>query len=192
MYSLIYNLVPLENGLLKIKFLDGSVKIYDVKQLCDGKPFLNGEPAFAILCNDAKLFSKAHVDLGRDAVVWDDFFDLAAYELWTHGVTVDASEWSEEDERKANPTPVKYYVEKTAKKLGIEVFVVLLYTNQFEAPEIVKVRTQRYEATVELSTRAIIDGEIPNNVLPYVMRWLRRNRRRLNRFWTQRRMEKPA
>lgn len=192
MYPLIYNLIPLENGLLKIKFLDGTVKIYDVKKLSNGAPFINGEPVFAVLCGDAELFSKAHVDLGRDAVIWDDFFDLAGYELWINGVTVDASEWTEEDEKKANPTPVNYYVEKTAKKLGIEVFVVLLYTNQLEAPETVLVRTQGCEATVDLKTRTIIDGEIPDNVLPYVMRWLRRNRRRLNKFWKQRMMEKPA
>ena len=188
----IYKVVPLEDAVLKVKFMDGTVKTYDVKQLCDRKPFLNGKPAFNLLCNDTELFSKVYVGIGRYGIVWDDFFDLCAEEIWNNGVTIDAREWSEDDDRKVKPTLVKYYVEETAKKLGIEVFVDLFYTDQLAAPETVRVRTQECEATVDLNTRAIIDGKIPDNVLPYVMKWLRRNRRRLNRFWKKRMMEKPA
>ena len=188
----LYKVVPLEDAVLKIKFLNGVVKLYDIKQLSGEKPFLDGKSIFDILGDDSELFSKVYITLDRLGVVWNDDIDLAAEELWNNGEVIDASEWSEEDERKANPTPVNYYVEQTAKKLGIEVFVDLFYTDQLQAPETVRVRTQGCEATVDLNTRAIVDGEIPDNVFPYVMRWLRRNRRHLNKFWKQRMMEKPT
>lgn len=192
MGATVYKVVPLENSVLKVKFMNGTVKTYDVKQLIGVMPPVNGRSAFDILCDDTELFNKVHVDLGREIIVWDDFFDLDAEDIWDDGVTIDKNEWTEEDERRANPTPINYYVDRTAKKLGIEVFVDLFYTDQLEAPETVVVRTQGYEATVDLKTYEIIDGKIPDNVLSYVMRWIRRNRRSLNKFWKKRLMEKPA
>ena len=43
-YQKVYKVVPLDDYVLKIRFVDGTVKLYDVKPLINGEPIADGEP----------------------------------------------------------------------------------------------------------------------------------------------------
>ena len=76
----VVNVQPLDDFLLKVKFKDDSVKLFDVK------PYLK-YPAFQRL-NNSSFFSQAHVEHGT--VVWDDMLDLSPDSLYLDGAICDA------------------------------------------------------------------------------------------------------
>ena len=71
---------PKDNYTLRIRFIDGSEKTYDMK------PIIEKIPAFGAL-KDLEMFRRAHVE--RDTVAWDDMLDLAPESLYERGVLVE-------------------------------------------------------------------------------------------------------
>lgn len=82
MFHKILSIDTLPNLQLSVRFLDGTTKIYDIRQLIDKIP------AFAAL-KDKAFFSEAAVDVGGYGVVWNDDLDLSCDELWEHGMIVE-------------------------------------------------------------------------------------------------------
>lgn len=66
---------PLEDMLLKIKFVNNETKVYDVK------PIIKKWKVFSEL-KDNELFEKVKVDQGGYGISWNDNIDLACDELW--------------------------------------------------------------------------------------------------------------
>lgn len=78
MFHLIKNVVPLENYILKISFVEGISKTYDVKPLIKKmKPFER--------LNNKKIFNKVHVGIGGYAAIFNDEIDIACDELFNNG-----------------------------------------------------------------------------------------------------------
>ena len=73
---------PLEDYILKIKFIEGCTKKYDVKPLFDELPY------FADL-KDNDLFSKVYVSGGGYGIIWNDVLDLDCNELWNNGTIIE-------------------------------------------------------------------------------------------------------
>lgn len=64
---------------LRVRFIGGAVKIYDVA------PLLKKWEPFTAFKKDPKLFKKVRVDGGGYGVIWNDELDLACNELWANG-----------------------------------------------------------------------------------------------------------
>lgn len=75
MFHRVKEVIPLENMLLKIKFVNNKIKVYDVK------PLIKKREIFNELKNE-KLFKKVKVDQGGYGISWNDNIDLACNELW--------------------------------------------------------------------------------------------------------------
>ena len=76
MFYRIKNAQPRNNFMLEIEFLDGTVKLYDVKQLfCKF-------PIFKVLQTNPELFRKVRVDIGGYGISWNDELDLSCNELY--------------------------------------------------------------------------------------------------------------
>ena len=67
------------NFLLKIHFVEGVSKIYDVK------PWFEKFPVFLELKNKPDLFSKVSVGPGGLGVVWNDHLDISCDDLFFDG-----------------------------------------------------------------------------------------------------------
>lgn len=65
---------------LRVLFVGGAVKIYDVA------PLLKKWEPFQAFKTDPGLFEKVRVDMGGYGVIWNDQLDLACNELWYNGV----------------------------------------------------------------------------------------------------------
>ncbi len=81
MFHKVKNVEALEDFVLKVWFIDGNVKLYDVKGL------MNRWKIFESL-KDESLFKKVKVDQGGYGIIWNDELDLACDELWEHGKDV--------------------------------------------------------------------------------------------------------
>lgn len=68
----------LENLMLKVEFIDGNIKLYDVKRL------MKKWKVFELL-KDEKLFNQVRVDQGGYGIIWNDEIDLECNELWENG-----------------------------------------------------------------------------------------------------------
>ena len=66
--------------ILRIDFVEGITKLYDVHSL------FQKLPVFRILSQDEALFSSVYVDVGGYGIVWNDELDLSCDELWDNGV----------------------------------------------------------------------------------------------------------
>lgn len=64
--------------LLLSTFDDGTIKQYDLK------PLIKQNEKFKKL-KDYKLFNKAHIDVDRCGVIWDDTIDISSEEIWDNG-----------------------------------------------------------------------------------------------------------
>lgn len=71
---------PLPDMNLRVTFLDGDVKRYDVK------PLLAVWEPFQSLAQVRGLFEQVRVDLGGYGISWNDEIDLSCDELWENGV----------------------------------------------------------------------------------------------------------
>lgn len=76
----ILSVQALENKKLRVKFVNGVVKVYDCAQLA-------GVEMFQLLKNDT-FFKAVRVDTGGYGISWNDDADLSEYELWTNGIEV--------------------------------------------------------------------------------------------------------
>jgi hypothetical protein len=80
MFAKVKKVTPLDNYWLKVEFLGGTVKTYDIN------PLFSRWPAFSSLKSIPGLYGQVKVDTGGYGISWNDEVDLAASELWEHGV----------------------------------------------------------------------------------------------------------
>ncbi len=78
-YERIKDIEVMEDFILRVKFYNGVIKIYDCKPLLK-------KDAFKSLENE-NFFRKVKVDAGGYGIIWSDEIDLAESELWINGVT---------------------------------------------------------------------------------------------------------
>lgn len=83
MFHRIKNVIPLNDLLLLVEFINGQKKIYDIK------PLMDKWEVFRDLNNDA-LFRLVKVDTGGYGIVWNAYIDLACDELWKNGKDIEA------------------------------------------------------------------------------------------------------
>lgn len=79
MFIKVKSVEPLHGLMLRVKFENGIIKLYDVK------PLIEQMEDFKSLENDV-LFNSVKTDLGGYGISWNDFIDLECTELWDNGV----------------------------------------------------------------------------------------------------------
>lgn len=72
------SVLPLDNFVLEVTFIEGDIKKYDVKPLF-------GEIPHFIDLKENDLFSKVTVGPGGYGIIWNDDVDLSCDELWDNG-----------------------------------------------------------------------------------------------------------
>ena len=82
MFLRIENVTPLDDFRLRVQFLDGETKIYDVR------PLFDEIPVFRTRRDNSALFSDIYVGKGGYGIIWNDEIDLSCDELWERGETV--------------------------------------------------------------------------------------------------------
>lgn len=80
MFYKVKKVEALEDMILKIEFIDGAIKFYDVKQL------MNKWKIFELL-KDKELFDTVKVDQGGYGISWNDDIDIGCNELWKNGIS---------------------------------------------------------------------------------------------------------
>lgn len=78
MFHKIKNVVPLNNYIISVSFVEGVTKKYDVKPLFDRFKLFNN-------LKENDLFKKVHVGVGGYAIIWNDEIDLACDEIYENG-----------------------------------------------------------------------------------------------------------
>ena len=78
----IKSVMALDGFRIAALFSDNEVKIYDMHRL------LPKLPQFDELLKDETLFFKVHKSPGGYGVIWDDYFELAAEEIYANGTSV--------------------------------------------------------------------------------------------------------
>lgn len=79
MFHKVKKVYVLEDMMLKVEFIDGIIKLYDVKIL------INRWKTFELL-KDEELFKKVRVDQGGYGISWNDEIDIDCNELWENGI----------------------------------------------------------------------------------------------------------
>lgn len=82
MFHRVKEVTPMENMILKIKFINNQIKMYDIK------PLMKKWKVFNEL-KDNELFKKVKVDQGGYGISWNDEIDLACDELWEKGSLIE-------------------------------------------------------------------------------------------------------
>lgn len=82
MFHRVKEVTPMENMLLKIKFINNKIKMYDIK------PLMKKWKVFNEL-KDNELFKKVKVDQGGYGISWNDEIDLECNELWENGSLIE-------------------------------------------------------------------------------------------------------
>ena len=72
-----------DNLIIKILFLNGEVKEYDVKKLFESFP------QFESLADNKELFKDVSVDIGGYGISWNDELDIDAETLWSEGILIE-------------------------------------------------------------------------------------------------------
>lgn len=68
---------------VKVKFLGGVTKKYDIKQL------FSRFPQFCRFEKEKGLFEEAKVDMGGYGIIWNDELDLDAEVIWEDGILIE-------------------------------------------------------------------------------------------------------
>lgn len=79
MFQRVQAVEPLPEMMLKVTFVNGTVKQYDVK------PLLSIWEPFKALSQIHGLFNQVKVDLGGYGISWNEDIDLSCNELWNNG-----------------------------------------------------------------------------------------------------------
>lgn len=80
MFTKVETVTPISDSRLRVLFVNGVSKIYDIKVLA------NQFPLFRTLLNNPKIFSNVKVDVGGYGISWNDEIDLSCDELWENGI----------------------------------------------------------------------------------------------------------
>lgn len=78
MFHKIKSVRPMEDKRLRVIFLNGTTKTYDMTPLMKKNAFIR--------LNDASFFNEVKVDAGGYGISWNDDIDLCCDELWENGV----------------------------------------------------------------------------------------------------------
>jgi len=79
MFHTIRKVKALEDLIVEVEFIDGTVKLYDVKTI------MSKCKVFELL-KDIELFRQVQVDQGGYGIIWSEEIDLGCNEIWEHGV----------------------------------------------------------------------------------------------------------
>ena len=85
MFHRLQGIYPMDDFVLGCKFINGAVKLYDMK------PLMQDNSVFAYFKEHPDLFLQARLSSGGYAIIWNDELDLAEEEVWYNG-------WPEWDE----------------------------------------------------------------------------------------------
>lgn len=96
MFHKIKSVSALPGYSLMVTFEDGTDKEYDLN------PLIERNEKFKKL-KDNDLFYKAHIDVDRCGVIWDDTLDISSEEIWDNGEIMK-----------------RYTIEELKKELGID------------------------------------------------------------------------
>jgi hypothetical protein len=88
MFHRIKSVQPLPDMVLRVEFICGIIKCYDVK------PLVYKWEVFKDL-TQCGLFNLVSVDAGGYGVVWNEYIDLACNELWDNGSVINTEVLSE-------------------------------------------------------------------------------------------------
>lgn len=83
MFHKVKAVVPLDDFKLRVEFIAGVLKVYDVK------PLFDKWPDFKSLQSIPMLFEQVSVDAGGYGISWNDDIDLSCDELWNNGVSIE-------------------------------------------------------------------------------------------------------
>jgi len=78
MFHKIKNVILLEEFKLKVEFINGIKKIYDMEKI------INKMEEFYLLKNK-QLFNEVKVDVGGLGISWNEDIDISSEELWENG-----------------------------------------------------------------------------------------------------------
>lgn len=81
MFHKIEEVIPIKDMTLMVKFINGEMKIYDIK------PLMKKWKIFEEL-KEEKLFAQVKVDKGGYGISWNENIDLDCNELWSNGSLV--------------------------------------------------------------------------------------------------------
>lgn len=81
MFHKIEEVIPIKDMTLMVKFINGEMKIYDIK------PLMKKWKIFEEL-KEEKLFEQVKVDKGGYGISWNENIDLDCNELWSNGSLV--------------------------------------------------------------------------------------------------------
>ena len=87
MFHKLQGVFPMEDFVLGCKFLNGAIKLYDIK------PLIREISAFAYFTEHPEAFKQVSISPGGYDIIWNDELDLSAEEVWVNG-------WPEWDEDK--------------------------------------------------------------------------------------------
>lgn len=79
MFHKVKKVDALEDMILEVEFIDGIVKLYDVKKI------MTRWKVFELL-KDIELFRKVKVDQGGYGISWNDEIDIGCNEIWENGI----------------------------------------------------------------------------------------------------------
>lgn len=82
MFHKVKEVTPIQNCMLSVQFIEGTTRIYDVKQLFEKWSI------FKELGKNEKLFNSVRVDTGGYGISWNDELDLSCDELFENGTVV--------------------------------------------------------------------------------------------------------
>jgi len=80
MFHKIKHVTALPDYRLRVQFVEGVTKLYDVK------PLFGRLPVFASILSCPEQFRCVSVDVGGYGIVWSDDLDLSCDELWENGM----------------------------------------------------------------------------------------------------------
>lgn len=80
MFHKVKSVAPLPCLRLRVEFVDGSKKLYNV-----GSQMIDKYPAFGSLLTGEVAFDTVRVDAGGYGIVWNDDLDLSCDELYENG-----------------------------------------------------------------------------------------------------------
>lgn len=82
MFHKIKAVTTLPDCLLRVQFVEGVTKIYDIK------PLFPRWESFQILEEEPEMLAEVQVDTGGYGIIWNDYLDLSCDELFENGETI--------------------------------------------------------------------------------------------------------
>lgn len=183
--------IALDDMMLKIKFVDGTVKYYDGHCLfeLDPQPIYDGHPMFEPLEDNPELFSRVYVSYGGECIAWNNEIDIPGSILWHNGITTTAP-WTSEDDAKVNEKPFDAYGLPRQPKLNEseiaffdELSIKIFPTNDSTVtPYITATSESGNTRNIGIARGEVIDDDEPFWI-DIVREWLDKHRDEVQDIW---------